>query len=355
MENILKLSVLDVERKYSYDYEEVVYGNDNIVSYGKDNAAPTLFKRCYKESATLSAIINGSVNYICGDDVIVNEQASSMSEQVNRKGMTMRQFVANIAQSYLLYGGFAFQIIYSKIGVPIEFYPLDFSKCRTNEDGTKIFYSKKTWGKYTTKASVYDAYNPKKIKDTQVFYYKGDFTSNVYPLPPYYAALKDILTEIECANYSLNSVSNGFAAKHIINIPEAGNLTDEQKRDIEKAIKTKFCGSDADANFMLFWNDGEQSLDVKKIEGDDSPERYITIKKDARSNIYAAMRCTPNLFGLPTETTGFNNQEYSSAFKLYQRTVISPIQKIIIESISKIFYAKDAIDIKPFSIKFDEE
>lgn len=355
MENLLKLSVLDVERKYSCQYGETVYGNDNIVSYGKDNAAPNLFKNCYKESATLSSIINGSVNYICGDEVIVNEQAYSMVEQVNRKRMTMRQFIANLAQSYMIYGGFAFQIIYSKVGIPVEFYPLDFSRCRTNEDGTKIFYNKKGWSKYTTKANVFDAYGVKKLRDTDVFYYKGDFTSNVYPLPPYFAAIKDVLTEIECANYSLNSVANGFSAKHILNIPEAGNLTDEQKREIEMAIKTKFCGSDADANFMLFWNDGEQALDIKKIEGDDSPERYITIKKDARSNIYASMRCTPNLFGLPTETTGFNSQEYSSAFKLYQRTVISPIQDIIIESISKIFKSKNVVTIKPFVIKFDEE
>lgn len=354
MENLVKLSVLDVERKYHYEYEENVYSGDNIVSYGKDNTAPILFKNCYKNSATLSSIINGAVNYILGDDIIVNDSASTMKEQVNRKGMTMRQFVSNIAKSYMIYGGFAFQIIYSKAGVPVELYPLDYAKCRVNEDFTKVFYCKKNWGKYTTKANVYDMFNTSKISDTQVFFYRGDDTSSVYPLPPYFSALKDILTEIECANYSLNSVSNGFSAKHIINIPEAGNLTDEQKREIEKAIKTKFCGSDADANFMLFWNDGEQSLDVKKIEGDDSPERYITLKKDARSNIYASLRCTPNLMGLPTETTGFNNQEYSSAFKLYQRTVIKPIQEVIIECISKVFRNKDVISIVPFSIKFEE-
>lgn len=354
----LKLSVLDVENKYRIDYKETVYGTDNIVSYGEDNAAPILFKNCYKNSSTLSSIINGAVNYILGDKVIVNDGAASMAEQVNRNGMTMRQFVANLALSYMIYGGFAFQIIYSKIGLPVELFPLDFSRCRTNENGNKIFYNKKGWTKYSTKSEVFDKFNPKTFnqeKPTQVFYYKGDYTSNVYPLPPYYAAIKDVLTEIECTNYSLNSVSNGFSAKHIINIPEAGNLTDEQKGEIETAIKNKFCGSDAEANFMLFWTNGEEQIDVKKIESDDSPERYITIKKDARNAIYAAMRCTPNLMGLPTETTGFNSQEYSSAFKLFQRTVIDGIQNILIESISKVFRTKDAISIVPFSISFDEE
>lgn len=360
MEKIdVKLSVLDIEKKYTnYDYEEVVYGTNNIVSYGRDNDLPILFKNCYKNSSTLSSIINGAVNYIVGDKVIVNDGAASMTEQVNRNGMSMRQFIANLALSYMMYGGFAFQIIYSRLGIPVEFYPLDFSRCRTNENGTKIFYNKKNWTKYTNKAEVFDKFNPKTFNvdnPTQVFYYKGDYTLNVYPLPPYYAAIKDVLTEIECTNYSLNSVANGFSAKHIINIPESGNLTDEQKRDIEHAIKTKFCGSDADANFMLFWNNGEQNLDIQKIESDDSPERYITIKKDARNSIYAALRCTPNIMGLPTETTGFNSQEYSSAFKLFQRTVIEPIQAMLIESISKVFRGENVISIVPFSIVFDEE
>lgn len=359
MENInLKLSVLDIEKKYKYDYEETCYGKDNIVSYGKDNDAPLLFKNCYRNSSTLSGIINGMVNYILGDAVVVNDSAAKFKEKVNRSGMNMRQFVSNLALSYGIYGGFAFQVIYSKLGVPVELFPLDFSRCRTNESGTKIYYSKKNWTKYTTKSEVFDRFdrsNVKSDKPTQIFYYKGDFTNNVYPLPPYFSAIKDVLTEIECANYSLNSVSNGFSAKYLFNIPETGNLTDEQKRDIGEAIKTKFCGSETEANFMLYWTDGEQTMDIKKIESDDSPERFIAIKNDARACIYAAMRCTPNLMGLPTETTGFNAQEYSSAFKLYQKTVIQNIQDIIVESIGKVLGASDAISIVPFTISFDEE
>lgn len=358
MENInLKLSVLDIEKKYKYDYEEATYGPDNIVSYGIDNAAPILFKNCYKNSSTLSSIIDGAVNYVLGDEIIINDSAASMVEEVNRAGMSMRQFISNLALSYMIYGGFAFQVIYSRIGVPVELYPLDFSRCRTNEKGNKIYYSKKNWTKYTTKADVFDRFNRKTIKTdkpTQIFYFKGDFTSNVYPLPPYFSAIKDVLTEIECANYSLNSVSNGFSAKHIFNMPETGNLTDDQKRDIEKAIKTKFCGSETEANFMIYWTDGEQGLDIKKIESDDSPERFIAIKSDARTSIYASMRCTPNLMGLPTATTGFNSQEYSAAFKLYQKTVIQPIQDILTESVGKIFNDKKAIEIVPFTITFDE-
>lgn len=349
-----KLSVLDVEKKYDYEYEESTYGSDAIVAYGKDNNAPVLFKNCYRNSATLGSIIDGSVNYVLGDEIQVNDNAAIFREKVNRNGMTMRQFVANLGLSYQIYGGFAFQVIYSKLGIPIELFPLDFSRCRTNESGSKIFYSKKNWTKYSTKAEVFDRFDRRHIdsqKRTQIYYYKGDFTSNVYPLPPYYAAIKDVLTEIECGNYSLNSVSNGFSAKYIINMPDY-NYTDEQKEAIEASIKNKFCGSEADANFMLHWGDGTDAITIKKIEADETPERYIAIKDNARQNIFTSMRATPNLFGLPTDTTGFNSQEYSDALKLYEKTVIDPIRDIIKEAIDRVLNTEDAITIVPFSINF---
>ena len=58
----LKLSVLDVEERYKYEYSEPVYSTEQIVSYGSDNLAPILFKKCYENSATLRSIIDGSVN-----------------------------------------------------------------------------------------------------------------------------------------------------------------------------------------------------------------------------------------------------------------------------------------------------
>ena len=122
----LKFSVLDIEERYKYDYAEPVYSAEQIVSYGSDNLAPILFNNCYKNSATLKSIIDGSVNYVVGDGVEVNDKLGTLKEQVNRNGLTMREFVAKLAMSYFKYGGYAFQVIYSKIGVPVELYPLDF-------------------------------------------------------------------------------------------------------------------------------------------------------------------------------------------------------------------------------------
>lgn len=356
MKETIKLSILDTEKKYSYEIDEKTYGANQMVQWGADNAAPLLYRNCYRNSATLKSIIDGSVNYVLGDNIIVN--AGAWQKEVNRRGMTMRQFVAHLAMSFLTFGGYAFQVVYNRLFIPVELFPLDLTKIRTNESGSKVWFNKKGWAKYSTKAEEFDAWNPEKIdpeKLTQIFVFKGDFTSNVYPLPPYYGAIADVLTEIECGRYSLNSVTNGFSGKYIINFPEANNLTDEQKRGIEDAIKKKYSGSEAEANFLMYWSeDGDKKIEISKIEGDDTPDRYIAIKDNARQNIFISMRATPNLFGLPTATTGFNSQEYTAAMKLFERTVIDPIRDGIKESISKVVGVENAIQFVPFTISFDD-
>lgn len=352
----IELSVLDVEGRYSYDYDETVYGGDNLVSYGKDNNAPQQFKYCYMNSATLKSVVDGSVNYILGEDVVVNDEGGLFKEQVNRTGMTMKDLIAKAALSYQINGGFAIQVIYNKLGVPVELFPIDFGRCRLNERGDKVYYSKKNWTKYQSKAEEFDIFNLKKIdidKPTQILYVKGDFTNNVYPLPEWFGAMRDVLTEIEASKYALNSISNGFSARYLINLPDGAGMDDTQKEAIEAAIKTKFCGTDTDANFLIYYGDGTDRAEISKIETDDANERFIAVKDNARSNIYTAMRCTPNLMGLPTATTGFNSQEYSSAFKLYQKSVIQPIQDKIVRAINGVI-GKNAIAIVPFQIIFEE-
>lgn len=356
MEQNIRLSVLDIEKKYTTEINETSTDDSKPVLWGRSNDAPQLYLNCYRNSATLKSIIDGTANYIIGDGIEVN--AEKWAEAVNKNGLTMRQFVYSLGMSYLTYGGFAFQVIYNALGNPVEVYPLDFRKCRVNESKTKVWYNKKSWGKYAKAGEEYDAFNLKNFnpkKPTQIFWWGGNFVTSTYPFPPFFGAISDVLTEIECSKYSLNTVSTGFAAKYVINFPENGNLTDEQKKGIEEAIKNKFSGAECDANFMLYWMNGGDGINVQKIESEDQAEKYIAIKDNARQNIFVSMRATPNLFGLPTATTGFNSQEFSDALKLFEKTVVDPIRDEIKEAIDKVTGIEDSITITPISISFNTE
>lgn len=353
----MKFSLVEAQKRYSYNYQEQVYGKDSIVSYGRDNDQPLLYFNCYSNSATLKSIIDGMTAYVLGDDVIFNDNALRWEKKVNRTGMTMRQFISQITLDYFIYGGLAIQVIYSKLNTIAELYPMNFSKCRTNEDGSIIFYSKKNWSKYGGKSDEFKPFNPDNVdpnKPTQVLYFKGDVCKTIYPMPLWKGALIDVLTEIECSKYSLNSVSDGFTARYALQFLNAGNLTEEQKTAVEEGIKNKFCGADTDSNFMLYFSPNEDKMEITKIESDDTPEKFIAIKDNARSNIYTSMRCTPLLMGLPNASNGFSTQEYRDSFKLFQKTVIGPIQDTICEVINKII-GENGISISPFTITFEEE
>lgn len=357
----IRLSVLDVERKYTVEPDEYISSNSSkYVSWGPDNNFPQLLFNCYQKSATLAAVINSRVDYILGDGIQVSESGAYWKEKVNRNGMTMRQLLAKLAINKSLYGSYAIQVIYNKLGLPVELYPLDFGRIRLSEDRKKVYYAKK-WTKYQGKYEVYDAWDPKNIdmtNPTQIFVDTDTLSQSVYPIPPYAGAITDILTEIECSNYALNSVANGFSAKYILNFPENANLTDEQKSDMEKAIKKKFCGSDAEANFLLYWCNGgsdmSNKLEISKIEDDSTPERFIAVKENARSNIFTATRTTPLLCGLPM-ASAFSTDEFRDSFKLHQKTVIAPIQDNIRETLDKITGVDDLLAIIPFNIDFEDQ
>ena len=354
------LSIVDVEKKYTYDPAETVYGGGNaIVSWGADNDVPKLLGNCYERSATLKAAIDQSVNYVDGDEVVVSDEAAIWQKKVNRKGMDMDTLVSHITNDYYIYGNFAIQIIYNKLGMPVELYPLDVTKCRLNYDRDKVYYSKKGWTKYSTKGEVYNRWGFSELdtdNPTMIYFYNGNGVRKVYNLAPWAAALDDVLTEIEGSRYSLNSVTNGFAARYIINLPDTANLTDEQKKAIEDGIRNKFCGYDAESNFMIYYaNDEAKSLTVNKIEANEDPENFQTIRNGAKENIFTSLRISPLLCGMGSDKTGFSTQEYSDSYRLFDRTVAGPVRKIITDSVNDVIGVKDGVTIKPFTISFSND
>lgn len=354
----ISLSVIEIEDKYTVSPAEPITGGDKIVSWGKDNTLPNLLSTCYDESATLKAVIDQTINYVKGNEVLVNADAAKWLEKVNRRGLTMEEFVEHITGDLLTYGNFAVQIVFNKLGNPMELFPLDVTRCRLNESQDKVFYAKKGWTKYSSKSDVYQRFGHADFdpeNPTQIYFYNGTGVRRTYNRAPWFSALDDVLTEVESSHYSLNSVSNGFAAKYVLNLPQAANLTDEQKKAIEDGIKTKFCGPDSNSNFMLYWTDGKDGLNVQKIESNEDPDHYIAIRNGARENIFVAMRISPLLCGLSLASTGFATNEFRDSYVLFDKCVAQPYRNLIEKAVSKMVGVDDAIVIKPFVVEFNQE
>ena len=134
-----------------------------------------------------------------------------------------------------------------------------------------------------------------------------------------------------------------------------GNPNEDQKKEIEQDIIEKFSGFQNAGRFLVSYNDSaENATTIERLNGDDFDEKYSALSERSKEQIFTAFRATPNLFGFPNQTTGFNEQEYASSFKLYNRTVVRPIQNAIADAFDKILGQTGSITIEPFSIEGNE-
>lgn len=354
MEKRLNFSIVEPGNVRIPVYEE----NTNTkgpVWWGPENSFPQFVNMLYSESATVRAIIDGTAFYICGNGININEGAAKFREKANRQGQTLNDVCEQLAIDLMKLNGFALQIIYDKLGDIAELYALDMTRVRVSSDGKKIYYAKK-WGQYTGKYKCYDAFDRKHIdpsNPTQIYYYKGS-ARTVYPRPVWEGAFRDALAEINASKLVLNAMANGLAAKSVITLPnDNGLLTDDEKDAIEKSIKTKFTGPDADSSFFLYFREqGQGDIKIDTIKQEDESPKFVNYKKSARENIYTSFRCSPNIFGLPNNNQGvFSKDSYKDAFELYNKTQVKPRQKQIERAFDTIFAAKEAIKFLPFDIE----
>ena len=354
-----------VDNKMILPVERFVSGKD-LVEWGNRNSYPDYLLDLYNNVPTLRSIINGNIDFIAGDDVSILPLTDNLPNgQMNNRGDNIREQIKDIAKDYEIYGGFALQIIRNLIGMVAEVYYIDMRYLRTNKDGN-VFYYCEDWSKSGKKdVIVYPAYMPNLNWDTlddeqrnrnasSILYVKNVHTQ-VYPAPLYAASIKACEIERLIDDFHINSLQNQFVSSAIINFNN-GDPGDEMKKEIEDAINEKFAGAANGGRIMLSFNKNKESAtDIVEFEVKDFGERYKALSEHSRQQIFTAFRANPNLFGIPTEGNGFANEQYAESFKLYNRTQIQPVQRLIADTYDKIYGTKGVLTIVPFSMGGETE
>lgn len=304
----------------------------------------------YLNVATLQSIINGSADFIVGNDVICN--VDGFTNIVNKKGETIMDIVRKIAVDKMIFGGYALQIIRNMAGDVSEIYHLDFMKLRSNEKNT-IFYYADDWTAWSVKSIKYPKFDAKDLNPTSVVYNKGYSTRSVYPIPTYSASLLSCEIEKRINEFHLNNLNNGFMGNVIVNFNN-GVPTDEDKEEIEYNLNEKFSGSSNAGRMLISFNESDANkTTIERLDSDDFDEKYQALSERTKEQIFTAFRANSVLFGI-NYSSGFNENEFNEAFKLYNRTVIKPIQKDIVDTFDKIFATQGSITIKPFSLETED-
>lgn len=358
--NKIAVSFAAIDKDYTdsiVSSEEKEVRGRGFWAWGEENKYPEYLFSLYNEVTTLRTIINGIADYVVGEGVECNSNLF----------FNVEDLVKDIAIDYGIYGGFALQIKRNLAGDVVSASYIDIKNIRSDKKGEYFWYSE-DWSKSYGRVDsvVYRAFKPyekfyvdektgeKKVIGTSILVFKTSH-GTIYPKPSY-AGDGCIAAETERAinEYHLNSIKNGFSGSYIINMNN-GVPEDKIKEEVENNFTEKFTGFQNAGRPVLCWNRGkENETTIQRIETDDFGEKYAALAKNCKQELYSAFRSHPVIFGLPTQDTGFNDQDFKEAFKLFNKTVVLPIQKRICNVFDMISGKPDTLSIKPFAIDWDE-
>lgn len=342
-----------IEKNTVTNKEEKISGKD-FISWGDGNKYPQFLLDLYNNCTTLQTIINGTSDYVCGDDIVCNIE--KFSKTINKNGDTIKDIVQKIVLDYLLFGSFAIQVIKDYAGNIAELYWVDVNKLRSDEKN-EVFYYSDDWNKSygRVKTILYPKFKVFDSNATSIFYFKGNKTRTVYGSPIWSAAVKNVQIETQITDFHLNELNNNFMTSKLISFNN-GTPSDEQKLEIEKNLNEKFSGAENAGRVMISFSESKENApEIMDLGTDNFADRYNTLAKRNKEEIYCSFRATPLLFGLVSESNGFSTSEYSDSFQLFNKTVVAPIQDAIIDVMDKIFVQKNSITITPFKITFENK
>lgn len=332
--------------------EAVVAGRD-WVRWGEGNKYPEYIEGLSRECTTLRSIQQGLVDYVVGNGV--EAYAPGLGELLDGRRLTGRGLVEATAKSIAAFGGAVWELIPNKAGQLAQVHPMRMKWCRLNKEADVLYYSEK-WnnGSAGTEPLVYGRWNGAFTRDEKTGEWQSAFVlikvwgDDTYPQPVYSAAVKACETERGIDEFHLGNLERGFMGSYLVNFCN-GIPADEVKRQIERDFTQKFGGATNAGRVMFNYAVDKDHLAVlQKMEVADYADKYDTLAKHCRQQIFTAFRANPNLFGIPTEDNGFNAEEYESAFKLFNRTIVKPLQERICEAWAQA--TGGTMTIEPFTL-----
>ena len=341
--------------------------NRDFVEWGKGNNYPGYLLDLYNNVTTLRSIINGNIDFITGDDVSILPLGDRFAEGImNTRGDLITDIVRDLAKDYNLYGGFALQIIRDHNGDVAEIYYIDMRFIRSNKEND-VFYYNEHWEKggrtdvikypkFMNNLNWASMTDEERDRHASSILFVKNVHTQVYPAPMYAASIKACEIERCIDDYHLNAIENGFTSSMIINFNN-GDPGDDIKEEIEDDFNEKFSGHQNAGRIMFCWNrDRTSATTITEPKVEDFGNRYHALSTHSRQQIFSAFRAQPLLFGLTSDVnTGFSTEEFEQSFKLYNRTQIRPVQRMIADAFDRIYGAKGVLSIKPFSLESDNE
>lgn len=294
------------------------------INWGEDNKLPNYLWDNYLSCSNLQAIVNTVVDFVIGEGIDTVFSQKDFAENI-QKWVT----------DYILFGGFTVEALRNRNGDIAQLNYINVMNVRVDEELTTAFLSN-NWGSWSGKDIIeLPLYKEDEKQPHFIYYFRGNITRNINPIPMYIASLKSIEILNNVKNFHLNNLTNGFTASTIINLND-GTIKTRELSEIKKQLEEKFTGSSNAGKFILMnGGDKEHEATVVRLDADNFGDLYKALTVSSENDLYVAFRINPMLVGVNVQT-GFSKEEFENAFALYNSTVITPIKNIFIKQFEKL-------------------
>ena len=262
---------------------------------------------------------------------------------------------------FMLFGGFALNIVKNREGGIAEIYHIDFSRLRsgkidTDTDKVKCYYYCPDWKntrKYTPEE--YPAFDMNDKSESQVFYFKTYIPSmSYYPIPDWSAGQRSIETDIESKNFHMCNLRNGMLPSLFFQFNN-GIPPEEDQRIMTRALEEQYGGSDNAGRAVISFNENpETAPTIIQIQRNDNDTYYKDLNEDIVRSILSSHRVSSaELFGIATAGKLGGSDEITQHSEYFRKMVIMPYQNEILPVFNKLVSLNlgrpTTFDIKPTS------
>jgi hypothetical protein len=315
------------------------------VTLGEANLFSNYLIDLYYASPVHSALTM-SISFMIAGKEIKSNNPTAQREIDRLKLNTIRRPIALDAK---MQGGYYLEVIWSVDRSTIaKINHLPYENCRlavvNDEDIIPGIYYSKDWSDTRKKKNIpvfIPMYNPttKADEPSQVLFV-GVMTpgSAYYPKPDYYSAINYIEITRDISEFYRAFLTNGMAPSYFLHMNN-GIPDPEEQMAIRRNWETMMGAKKAGKVVFTFNESADRAPRLDLVPMTDADKQWQELSVQSRENILAAHRVTsPLLFGIrDAGGLGSNADEMKSAYRIFNRNIIEPYQKIITDSLEEIF------------------
>lgn len=332
----------EVKKDWSYDF----------IKYGKKNDFPNELIRYFEEHAEHGAIVNAKARYLWGKGLKASnpEQEQLANQFLNSANRyeTWDDLGKKLALDCELFNSFYLQVITDMSGNPVEFFQLQYAKCRLSECKTKLYYNE-DWKAKASDFKVFELYKDGEVGTFFVTfkYYQPSKSKldSIYAKVPYNGCLSEIKSDIDITQFNDGYVKRGFSAGTMVTFFN-GEQAPEVKREIKQRFEEGLCGpNNAGEVIINFADKNGQAATVQALNVDDLDKKFEFISKRYQQKIITGHNITnPELFGIKQEGSALGNRvSIKESYELFLNTYTKPRQYTLVTFIEKICYRKTGV------------